>query len=62
MAGMRHCPYEKPQPVIDPGTKPFWDAARDASPGDPAMPGLREAPFLSPRIVPPLPFRDLEWV
>ena len=21
--------YEKPQPVIDPGTRPFWDAARE---------------------------------
>lgn len=21
--------YQKPQPVIDPGTKPFWDAARE---------------------------------
>ena len=48
--------YEKPQPVIDPGTEAVLGCRARASPVDPALPRLRQASLLPARTLPALPF------
>lgn len=54
--------YEKPQPVIDPGTKPFWDAAREHRLLLPRCRSCGEHHFYPRELCPHCYSDDLEWV
>lgn len=54
--------YEKPQPVIDPGTKPFWDAAREHRLLLPRCRSCSEHHFYPRELCPHCYSDDLEWV
>jgi uncharacterized OB-fold protein len=53
--------YEKPLPVIDPGTKPFWDAARDQRLVIPKCRSCGKYHFYPRELCPHCHSADLEW-
>jgi len=54
--------YEKPQPVIDPGTRPFWDAARQHRLSIPRCRACGQHHFYPRELCPHCHSDDLEWV
>lgn len=54
--------YEKPVPVIDPGTKPFWDAARAHRLMVPHCRSCDRPHFYPRELCPFCHSDDLEWV
>jgi uncharacterized OB-fold protein len=54
--------YEKPQPVIDPGTKPFWDAAREHRLSLPHCGSCGQYHFYPRELCPHCYSDDLEWL
>ena len=55
-------PYEKPQPVIDPGSRPFWDAARAHQLSIPRCRACGKHHFYPRELCPHCHSDDLEWV
>jgi uncharacterized OB-fold protein len=55
-------PYDKPQPVIDPGTRPFWDAAREGRLSIPRCRACGRHHFYPRELCPHCHSDDLEWV
>ena len=53
--------YEKPLPVIDPGTKPFWDAAREHRHSIPHCKACGQHHFYPRELCPHCHSDDLEW-
>ena len=53
--------YQKPQPVIDPGTKPFWDAARQHRLSIPRCNSCGQHHFYPRELCPHCHSADLEW-
>ena len=53
--------YEKPQPVIDPGTRPFWDAAREHRLSIPRCNACGRHHFYPRELCPHCHSDDLEW-
>ena len=54
--------YQKPLPVIDAGTKPFWDAARDHRLLIPCCRSCGKHHFYPRELCPHCHSDDLEWV
>ena len=54
-------PYDKPLPVIDPGTRPFWDAARDHRLTIPKCKSCGKYHFYPRELCPHCHSDDLEW-
>ncbi len=54
-------PYDKPLPVIDPGTRPFWDAARDHRLSIPKCKSCGKYHFYPRELCPHCHSDDLEW-
>ena len=54
--------YEKPMPVVDPGTKPFWDAARAHRLSIPRCNACGKHHFYPRELCPHCHSADLEWV
>jgi uncharacterized OB-fold protein len=53
--------YEKPAPVIDPGTKPFWDATRQHRLSIPRCRSCGKHHFYPRELCPHCHSADLEW-
>ncbi len=53
--------YAKPLPVIDPGTKPFWDAAKEHRLTIPKCRGCGEYHFYPRELCPHCHSADLDW-
>lgn len=53
--------YEKPLPVIDPGSKPFWDATREHRLSIPRCNSCGEHHFYPRELCPHCHSDDLEW-
>ena len=53
--------YEKPQPVIDPGTRPFWDAAREHRLSIPRCRACGQHHFYPRELCPHCHSDDIEW-
>lgn len=53
--------YEKPLPVIDPGTKPFWDAAKEHRLSIPKCNACGKYHFYPRELCPHCHSDDLEW-
>ena len=53
--------YDKPLPIIDPGTKPFWDAARQHRLSIPRCRACGEHHFYPRELCPHCHSDDLEW-
>lgn len=53
--------YQKPQPVIDPGTKPFWDAAREHRLSIPRCNSCGQHHFYPRELCPHCHSDDLDW-
>ena len=58
---MSDATYEKPLPVIDPGTKPFWDAAKDHRLSIPKCNSCGKYHFYPRELCPHCHSDDLEW-
>lgn len=54
--------YDKPLPVIDAGTKPFWDAARDHRLSIPRCNACGKHHFYPRELCPHCHSDDLQWV
>ena len=54
-------PYDKPLPVIDPGTRPFWDAARDHRLSIQKCKSCGKYHFYPRELCPHCHSDDLEW-
>ncbi|MDP3896997.1 MAG: Zn-ribbon domain-containing OB-fold protein [Mesorhizobium sp.] len=53
--------YEKPLPVIDPGTKPFWDAAKEHRLSIPKCNACGKYHFYPRELCPHCHSDDLQW-
>lgn len=58
---MSDAEYQKPLPVIDPGTKPFWDAARGHRLSIPHCKACGEHHFYPRELCPHCHSDDIEW-
>lgn len=58
---MTNKPYDKPLPVIDPGTRPFWEAARDHRLSIPNCRACGKYHFYPRELCPHCHSDDLEW-
>ena len=54
--------YEKPQPVIDPGTQPFWSAAREHRLSIPRCRSCGQHHFYPRELCPHCHSDEIEWI